>query len=160
MNRELMVRAYAILMPLAALSVVVQAILFAGRYSEGQSWYLTAHMHVGSASLLIVVICLGLAIFGRFPQATRILPLTVILVLLWLGQYLLGEYSDKVRWLSFPSHTHRLRCIRLGCNAHRPGSPPHGRQVRRRRGLRVIEKHTVIPAKVGIQKGKRRRPTC
>ena len=101
MNRELMVHAYAILMPLAALSVVVQAILFAGRYSEGQAWYLTAHMHVGSASLLIVVVCLGLAIFGRFPQATRILPLTGILVLLWLGQYLLGEYSDKVRWLSF-----------------------------------------------------------
>ena len=74
MNRELMVRAYAILMPLAALSVVVQAILFAGRYSEGQAWYLTAHMHVGSASLLIVVVCLGLAIFGRFPQATRYPP--------------------------------------------------------------------------------------
>lgn len=101
MNRDLMMRAYAMLMPLAALSVVVQAILFAGRYSEGQSWYLTAHMHVGSASLLIVVVCLGLAIFGKFPQATRILPLTGILVALWLGQYLLGEYADKVRWLSF-----------------------------------------------------------
>ena len=101
MNRDLMMRAYAMLMPLAALSVVVQAILFAGRYSEGQSWYLTAHMHVGSASLLIVVVCLGLAIFGKFPQATRILPITGILVALWLGQYLLGEYSDKVRWLSF-----------------------------------------------------------
>lgn len=101
MNRDLMLRAYAMLMPLAALSVVVQAILFAGRYSEGQSWYLTAHMHVGSASLLIVVVCLGLAIFGKFPQATRILPLTGVLVALWLGQYLLGEYADKVRWLSF-----------------------------------------------------------
>ena len=101
MNRELMVKGYAILMPLAAFSVVVQAVLFAGRYSEGQSWYLAAHMHVGSASLLIVVVCLGLAIFGRFPQATRILPWTGILVALWLGQYLLGEYSDKVRWLSF-----------------------------------------------------------
>ena len=102
MNRGLMLKAYAVLMPLAALSVVVQAILFAGRYSEGQAWYLTAHMHLGSASLLIVVICLGLAIFGKFPQATRILPLTGILVLLWLGQYLLGEYTtDKVRWPSF-----------------------------------------------------------
>ena len=81
--------------------MVVQAILFAGWDSQGKAWYLTAHMHLGSASLLIVVVCLGLAIFGKFPQATRILPLTGILVLLWLGQYLLGEYSDKVRWLSF-----------------------------------------------------------
>ncbi len=101
MNRGLLVRAYAVLMPLAALSVVAQAVLFAGRYSEGQAWYLAAHMHLGSASLLIVIVCLGLAILGRFPQTARMVPLTGILVVLWVGQYLLGEYADEVRWLSF-----------------------------------------------------------
>ena len=39
---------------------------------------------------------------GVFHHTTRILPLTGGAGCpLWLGQYLLGEYSDKVRWLSF-----------------------------------------------------------
>ena len=101
MSRAWMVRAYAVLMPLAALSVVVQGILFAGKYSEGQAWYLAAHMHLGSASLLAVVICLVLAVIGRFPKETRIIPLTAVLTVLWVGQYLLGEYSDDLRWFSF-----------------------------------------------------------
>ena len=101
MSRGWMVRAYGILMPLAALSVVVQAVLFGGWYSEFEELYRDAHLHLGSASVAVVAACLALAMFGRFPSSAKIMPLTGLLVVLWIGQYLLGQYTDPHRWFSF-----------------------------------------------------------
>ena len=96
-----MVCAFAVLMPMLALSVVLQGIFFAGRYTQGQAWYQAAHLHLGHIATTVMVVCLLAAVLARFPQATRILPLTVVLALLWVAQYLLGQYSDVRTWFSF-----------------------------------------------------------
>ena len=94
-------KAYAVLMPLSALSVIVQAILFGGWYSEVDAGYLDAHQALGAASVAVVLVCLVLAHLARFPREALVGHLTDVLAVLWVVQYMLGQYSEDQRWFSF-----------------------------------------------------------
>lgn len=94
-------KAYAALMPLSALSVIVQGVFFAGLYSEGKSGYLDAHQALGAASVAVVLVCLPLAYLARFPREVLVGHLTTAVAVLWVIQYLLGQYSEDQRWFAF-----------------------------------------------------------
>ncbi len=90
-GRPRVARAYALLIALATLQVVVQAFLFAGFYSKGEKGFITAHAVGADISLLVVVLIVTpLAFLARFRRDRRIGWLTLTLAVLWFVQHSLG----------------------------------------------------------------------
>ena len=99
-GRPRLAKAYAWLISLAALTVVVQGFLFSAFYSEAEKGFLDAHGVVADSSLLVVgLIITPLAFLARFPKAMRIVWLTLALAVLWFGQWAIGYEIENARWV-------------------------------------------------------------
>ena len=99
-GRPRVATAYAWLISLAALTVVVQGFLFSAFYSEAEKGFLDAHGSVADISLLVVgLIITPLAFLARFPKAKRIGWFTLALALLWFGQWAIGWEIENARWV-------------------------------------------------------------
>ncbi len=99
-GRPRVARAYAALIALATLTVVVQAFLFAGFYSEGEKGFIDVHAALADISLIFVVLIVTpLAFLARFRRDRRFGWLTLTLAVLWFVQYSLGYVIADVRWL-------------------------------------------------------------
>ncbi len=62
-------RAYAVLIALVPVTVVLQGFLFAGFYSEGEKGFLNVHGAVADISLLVIVLIVTpLAFLARFRR--------------------------------------------------------------------------------------------
>ena len=99
-GRPRVASAYAVLIALAALQVIVMGFLFAGFYSEGNRGFIDAHAAGADISLLVVVLIVTpLAFLARFRKDRRIGWLTLTLAVLWFVQHSLGYGLEDVRWL-------------------------------------------------------------
>ena len=99
-GRPRVASAYAWLISLAALVVVVQGFLFAAFYSEAEKGFLDAHAAVADISLLVVALIITpLAFLARFPRNLRMGWLTLALAVLWLAQHSTGFELENTRWL-------------------------------------------------------------
>ena len=100
-GRPRVARAYAWLIALATLTVVVQGFLFAGFYSEADKGYIDIHASVAVIPLIVVVLIITpLAFLARFPRGLRTGWLTLILAVLWFAQHSIGFGIDDERWLA------------------------------------------------------------
>ena len=100
-GRPKVARAYAWLIVLTPLAVIVQGILFAGFYSEAEKGLLDAHGMFGQIlGIAIVVILTPLAFLARFPRRLRSGWWTLGLGVLWIIQAeVLGYGIEDVGWL-------------------------------------------------------------
>lgn len=99
-GRPRVARAYAALIALATLAVVVQGFLFAAFYNEGERDFIDVHAAVADISLLVVVLIITpLAFLARFRRDRRIGWLTLTLAVLWFVQHSLGYGIVDARWL-------------------------------------------------------------
>ena len=99
-GRPRIATAYAWLISLAALTVVVQGFLFSAFYSEAEKGFLDAHGVVADISLLVVALIITpLAFLARFPKSMRIGWLTLALAVLWFGQHTIGYEIEDTRWI-------------------------------------------------------------
>ena len=94
--------AYAALIALTPLTVIVQGISFAAFYSEGgKTGYIDVHSAVADISLLVVVLIVTpVAFLARFRRSRRIGWLTLTLAVLWFVQHSLGYGIIDARWIS------------------------------------------------------------
>ena len=100
-GRPRIARTYAGLIALVTLVVIVQGILFGGFYNEFDQDLIDAHGFVGSISMLVaVLIMIPLGFLARFPRGLWIGPLTVLLAVLWVVQYMLGFTIEDDRWVA------------------------------------------------------------
>jgi heme A synthase len=102
-GRPRLARAFAWLISIYPLLVILQSLFFALFYSQDPDW-IDIHAVFGDIStIVLVLIALPLAFFSRFPRESRIVLLTVILAVLWIVQLVLGytitENTDN-RWLA------------------------------------------------------------
>ena len=99
-GRPRVARAYAWLITLATLTVILQGFLFAAFYSEGERDFITIHSRVADISLLVVVLIITpLAFFARFPRGLRMGWLTLVLAVMWFAQHSTGFLIEDTRWL-------------------------------------------------------------
>ena len=83
-GRPKVARAYAWLIVLVPLAVIVQGILFAGFYSEAEGGLLDAHGLVGDIlGIAILVILTPLAFLARFPRRPSVGWWTLGLAVIW-----------------------------------------------------------------------------
>ena len=100
-HRPQLARAFAWLISLTPLLVILQAFLFGGFYEKFNSDLIDAHQAVGFISMILVVVLAFLAYFARFPRESRVLHLAIALALLWIIQWLLGGITtDEARWVA------------------------------------------------------------
>ena len=99
-GRPRVAKAYAWLISLAALVVVVQGFLFAAFYSEAVKGFLDAHGIEGElAGYILVVVLVPLAFLARFPRTLRMGWWTVALALIWnIQAHVFGFGIADVRW--------------------------------------------------------------
>jgi hypothetical protein len=100
-GRRRVALAYAGLISLVTLIVILQGILFAVFYSEADRGFLDAHGAVGFISMLLVALILTpLGFLARFPKGLRIEWLTLLLAVLWIAQMFIGTGIQDERSLS------------------------------------------------------------
>lgn len=99
-RRPQLARAFAWLIALTPLLVILQAFLFGGFYDKFNGDLIDAHQAVGFISMFLVVVLAFLAYFARFPRESRIFHLAIALALLWIVQWMLGSLaSNEARWV-------------------------------------------------------------
>ncbi len=100
-QRPQLARAFAWLVSLTPLLVILQAFLFGGFYDKFNGDLIDAHRDLGFVSMIFVVVLVILAYVTRFPGESRVLRLAIALALLWIIQWLLGSLtSEEARWVA------------------------------------------------------------
>ena len=100
-QRPQLARAFAWLVSLTPLLVILQAFLFGGFYDKFNGDLIDAHRDLGFVSMIFVVVLVILAYVARFPGESRVLRLAIALALLWIIQWLLGSLtSEEARWVA------------------------------------------------------------
>ena len=99
-GRPKVARAYAWLIALTPLVIVVQGILFGGFYSRTEVDFLDAHGMLGEISGgIILIILTPLAFLARFPRRLGLGWWTLGLGILWNVQaHLFGYGIEDVKW--------------------------------------------------------------
>ena len=99
-GRPRVARAYAWLIALATLTVILQGFFFAAFYSEGEKGFLDAHARGADISMIVVVLIVTpLAFLARFPRGLRIGWLTLVLAVMWVAQHTIGlSIEADGRW--------------------------------------------------------------
>ena len=99
-RRPKVARAYAWLIVLVPLAVIVQGILFAGFYSEAEGDLLDAHGVVGDIlGIVILVILTPLAFLARFPRRLSMGWWSLGLAVVWnIQSHVFGRGIEDVGW--------------------------------------------------------------
>ena len=99
-GRPKVARAYAWLIVLVPLAVIVQGALFAGFYSEAEGGLLDAHGLFGEImGIAILIILTPLAFLARFPRRLRVGWWTLGLAAVWnIQAHVFGYGIEDVAW--------------------------------------------------------------
>ena len=100
-RRPAAAKLYRLLIILTPLVILLQGFLFGGFYSGGGATMLDIHLWLGRISFAVVLLfILPAALRAGFDPATRIVPATAALAVLWTVQQSLGEGTVDYRWFS------------------------------------------------------------
>ncbi len=102
-GRPRVAKAYAWLISLVALLVIVQAVLFGAFYEKFNEDFIDVHWAVAFIFMIVLVLIITpLSYLARFPRELRMGHLTVFLAVLWIVQWTLGSAitEDNERWVA------------------------------------------------------------
>ena len=101
-SRPSAAKLYVYLITLTPIVILLQGFLFGGFNADpSDRVFLDIHLWLGRVSFAILI--LGVTpslLLAGFDKATRIAPLTTVLIVLWIIQAGLGEGTQDVRWFS------------------------------------------------------------
>lgn len=102
-GRPRVAKAYAWLISLVALLVIVQAVLFGAFYEKFNEDFIDVHWAVAFIFMIVLVLIITpLSYLARFSRELRMGHLTVFLAVLWIAQFIMGSAiaDENERWVA------------------------------------------------------------